>query len=217
VAALTYLDTHVAAWLFAGRADLLSKNAQRAVREGDLLVSPAVLLELQYLYETKRTNEPGRRVIDDLRHRLGLRVCDLFFEDVVGRALEQRWTRDPFDRLIVGQATLRGAALVGVPAGSRRSRSKTTARSVPDAYWRAGASMGSSRPCRSTHTSVRPAPWSPPAPPGPYTKVPSRAISNAAAPVSVVITCGNTGTNPTTLRAHSEHARCGPSSTPYTR
>ena len=112
MAALTYLDTHVAAWLFAGRADLLSKTAQRAVEEGDLLVSPAVTLELQYLYETKRTSEPARRVIDDLRHRVGLRVCDLPFADVVNRALEQHWTRDPFDRIIVGQAALQEAALV---------------------------------------------------------------------------------------------------------
>lgn len=108
----TYLDTHVAAWLYAGRVELLSKKAKRAIEDGELLVSPAVTLELQYLYETKRAAEPGRRVIEDLRGRIGVGICDLPFDDVIGRALDHRWTRDPFDRIIVGQASLREAALL---------------------------------------------------------------------------------------------------------
>ena len=32
----------------------------------------------------------------------GLRVCDLPFRDVVAEALKEAWSRDPFDRLIVG-------------------------------------------------------------------------------------------------------------------
>jgi PIN domain nuclease of toxin-antitoxin system len=34
------------------------------------------------------------------------------FTDVSAASLHQQWTRDPFDRLIVGQAIARGAKLV---------------------------------------------------------------------------------------------------------
>ena len=47
--ALIYLDTHVAAWLYAGRADLLSKRAHTLIDAEELRISPAVILELQYL------------------------------------------------------------------------------------------------------------------------------------------------------------------------
>ena len=70
------------------------------------------VLELQYLYETKRVADNAELVVDDLLHRLGVRVCDLPFPDVARRALALSWTRDPFDRLIVAQAALRDARLV---------------------------------------------------------------------------------------------------------
>jgi PIN domain nuclease of toxin-antitoxin system len=112
VATVTYLDTHVAAWLFAGDATLLSPAARAVIERDDLLISPAVVLELQYLYETKRVATHAESVVEDLQHRLGLRVCDLPFPDVARRALTVSWTRDPFDRLIVAQAGLRDASLV---------------------------------------------------------------------------------------------------------
>jgi PIN domain nuclease of toxin-antitoxin system len=120
VAALAYLDTHVAAWLFAGEAQRLSRAARRVVDADDLLMSPAVVLELQYLYETKRVAEAAEAVVEDLRHRLGVRVCDLPFPDVARRALALSWTRDPFDRFIVAQASIRDAALVTKDRALRR-------------------------------------------------------------------------------------------------
>lgn len=112
MAALAYLDTHVAAWLFAGDVTRLSAAARAAIDTADLLVSPAVELELQYLYETKRVADPAGKVVEDLRHRLGVRLCDLPFHDVVRRAVTLSWTRDPFDRLIVAQAAVRNTMLV---------------------------------------------------------------------------------------------------------
>lgn len=112
MAALAYLDTHVAAWLFAGDVARLSAAARAAIEEDDLLVSPAVVLELQYLYETKRVSDAADQVVEDLRHRLSVRVCDLPFPDVARRAVTLSWTRDPFDRLIVAQAAIRAARLV---------------------------------------------------------------------------------------------------------
>ena len=112
MAPLIYLDTHVAAWLFAGKAELLPARAQARIEESDLLVSPAAVLELQYLYEIERVSEPAQAVLDALGPELGLRVCDLSFARVADAALGLGWTRDPFDRLIVAQAIARGAALL---------------------------------------------------------------------------------------------------------
>jgi len=109
---LIYLDTHLVAWIFAGRIDLLPSTVQSLLDEHDLLISPAVELELQYLYEIQRTAKPARQVIEALGRDIGLGVCDLPFSHVVEVALEQSWTRDPFDRLIVSQAMLREATLV---------------------------------------------------------------------------------------------------------
>lgn len=112
MAPLIYLDTHVAAWMYAGRTDLFPAAVKALLEEHDLLISPAVKLELQYLYEIQRTAEPAATVIAALEREVGLAVCDLPFREVVEVALTQSWTRDPFDRLIVSQAALRGLLLV---------------------------------------------------------------------------------------------------------
>lgn len=112
MAPLIYLDTHVVAWLFAGRTDLLPQAVQTLLDEHDLLISPLVRLELQYLYEIGRTAEPARVVIEVLEREVGLKVCDLPLSGVIEIAVDQTWTRDPFDRLIVSQAMLRGVALI---------------------------------------------------------------------------------------------------------
>ncbi len=109
MAPLIYLDTHVVAWMFAGRTDLIPEKARFLLDQHDLLISPAVKLELQYLFEIRRTAEPAKTVLEALGREVGLKVCDLPFAEVVEVALAQSWTRDPFDRLIVSQAALRGA------------------------------------------------------------------------------------------------------------
>jgi PIN domain nuclease of toxin-antitoxin system len=76
------------------------------------MISPAVELELQYLFETRRTAEPAKVVVESLGRDVGLKVCDLLFPRVVEVALDQNWARDPFDRLIVSQAALRGSSLI---------------------------------------------------------------------------------------------------------
>ena len=118
--ALIYLDTHVVAWLYGGRLDLLSRRAAALVEENDLLISPAVLLELEHLREIGRLTVGGSRVVRSLRAQIGLDVCPLPFPGVVESALDQHWTRDPFDRLIVGQAVLAGRPLLTKDAAIRR-------------------------------------------------------------------------------------------------
>lgn len=112
MATVIYLDTHVAAWMFAGRTDLLPPHVRRLLEEREILISPIVGLELQYLFETGRTSEPAAVVLQALSQEAGLRVCDLPFAGVIEMAQRTPWTRDPFDRIIVGQAALRKAALI---------------------------------------------------------------------------------------------------------
>ncbi|HWN45331.1 MAG TPA: PIN domain-containing protein [Thermoanaerobaculia bacterium] len=112
MAPLIYLDTHVAAWLFAGKTDPFPPRVRERIEEHDLLISPAAVLELQYLYEIERVAEPAQVVLDALGPEIGLKVCDLPFPRVAEAALGLVWTRDPFDRLIVAQSMVRCASLL---------------------------------------------------------------------------------------------------------
>ena len=109
---MIYLDTHVVVWLYAGRTDLLPPLARSLIDEHDLLVSPIVALELQYLHEAAKIAEPAAPVLRALAGEIGMRQCPLPFEDVAEMALQEAWTRDPFDRIAVAQARLRGAPLL---------------------------------------------------------------------------------------------------------
>ena len=109
---MIYLDTHVVVWLYAGRTDLFPPPATSLIDANDLLISPVVGLELQYLYESGKTAEPAGPVIQALAREIGLQRCDLSFADIVDVALQETWTRDPFDRVVVAQARLRGAPLL---------------------------------------------------------------------------------------------------------
>jgi PIN domain nuclease of toxin-antitoxin system len=112
MAPLIYLDTHVVTWMFAGRLDLFPTQVRELLDGSELLISPAVKLELQYLFEVRRTAEPAKIVLETLGREVGLKVCDLPFSDVAEIALSLAWTRDPFDRLLVSQAELRERPLI---------------------------------------------------------------------------------------------------------
>ena len=110
---MTYLDTHVVAALDKKELDLFSRRALEAIeQEDDLRISPMVLLELEYLHEIKRIRGPALDIITGLTSGIGLRICDRSFADVARQAMEERWTRDPFDRVIVAQARLGRAVLI---------------------------------------------------------------------------------------------------------
>lgn len=124
---MIYLDTHVAAWLYAGRVDLLSPRARDAVDRHELRISPIVTLELQYLHEIDRLTVRGEAVVRNLQEQIGLQVCDLPFAEVIDGAARQRWTRDPFDRIIVAHAVAASRALL--------TRDETIRRHCRRAFW----------------------------------------------------------------------------------
>jgi len=121
---LTYLDTHVVVWLHAGDDEALSRSARRQIDDDDLYVSPAVLLELEYLREIKRIRYSADRIVGALSREIDLRVCDLSFAAVAGAAIGISWIRDPFDRLIVGHAAANAAALITKDRTIRKSYAK---------------------------------------------------------------------------------------------
>jgi PIN domain nuclease of toxin-antitoxin system len=127
MAAMIYLDTHVVVWLYAGLTTRLRPVARDLLNANDLAISPMVCLELQYLYETGRTTEPGGTVVDDLSRRIGLCVSEEPFQHIIALAVQQTWTRDPFDRIIVGQAALHQTTLV--------TKDSVLRKHYPGAFW----------------------------------------------------------------------------------
>ncbi len=106
------LDTHVVAWLAAGERARLSTVARAAIQEHDPCISPMVELELTFLHEIGRLDRSGPAIVADLAHRIGMTASDVHFSTVVADATGLSWTRDPFDRLIVADASAAGASLV---------------------------------------------------------------------------------------------------------
>jgi PIN domain nuclease of toxin-antitoxin system len=96
------LDTNALLWL-----DQNHRRARSLTRTtAPLAVSPATLLELQFLLEAGRIRLRSgtvRALLDDERWAVDQPPSLDWFD----RATEESWTRDPFDRLIVAHARLR--------------------------------------------------------------------------------------------------------------
>jgi PIN domain nuclease of toxin-antitoxin system len=107
-----FLDTHIVVWLYQKSLELLSKKAKDAIEKNDIYISPIVLLELQYLFEIGRIRDKSHIIIKYLQSKIGLKIDNADFVEVIAIALEESWTRDPFDRLIVAQSRYRDANLV---------------------------------------------------------------------------------------------------------
>jgi PIN domain nuclease of toxin-antitoxin system len=96
------LDTNAVIWIDQNhpRTRKLARSASR------LFVSPATLLELQMLDEIGRLRLRGgvRAIVEsELWHLDDPPAVDWFEQSA-----EEAWTRDPFDRLIVAHARVRG-------------------------------------------------------------------------------------------------------------
>ena len=99
-----YIDTHIVIWLAEGLVEKLTPAASQAIESSQVEISPIVLIELEYLFEIKRIIKPPMALFEQLQSLIGLRMSDHPFPTVAQTALFETWTRDPFDRIIVGQA-----------------------------------------------------------------------------------------------------------------
>ena len=86
-----------------------------------------VMLELEYLHDLGRIGGGAFEVLGSLGPRIGLTVCDLDFTSVIEASLGVAWTRDPFDRVIVGHARAGGGRLL--------THDRNIRRHAPEALW----------------------------------------------------------------------------------
>ena len=107
---IAYLDTHVVVWLCQNNLSRISSKALDALNEHDLLISPVVLIELNFLLQTKRIVRAPLDLAKQLRMQIGVRVCDHPFPELAETAIFENWTRDPFDLMIVSHAKSNGYA-----------------------------------------------------------------------------------------------------------
>ncbi|MGH9408502.1 MAG: type II toxin-antitoxin system VapC family toxin [Vicinamibacterales bacterium] len=93
------LDTNAIIWMVTNH-----RRGRRLQRSENLSISPASVLELGMMVSVGRIRMRLQDVIEDDRWVVDDPVASLWFT----RAGEESWTRDPFDRLIVAHARLRG-------------------------------------------------------------------------------------------------------------
>jgi PIN domain nuclease of toxin-antitoxin system len=109
-AVVILLDTNAVIWLDRNhpRTRRLARSASR------LFVSPATLLELQLLEEIGRLRLRARvrGIVESDRWELDGPPAVEWFE----QAADESWTHDPFDRLIVAHARVRGFRLASADA-----------------------------------------------------------------------------------------------------
>ena len=124
---IAYLDTHAVVWLHEKDEARISPLARELIESSDLLVSPMVLLELEYLFETGRIRAREAEIYDSLHRTIELRVCSKPFAAVVRKSIGMKWTRDPFDRLITAHAAVDEAPLL--------TKDHTIRTHYPEAVW----------------------------------------------------------------------------------
>lgn len=101
-AGVILLDTNALIWIDAGHP----RSRALLRRRDPLYVSPASVLELQFLHESGKVrlrNGTVQWVVDDDRWLVDEPPAGSWFL----RAADMGWTRDPFDRLLVAHALLR--------------------------------------------------------------------------------------------------------------
>ncbi len=103
---MIYFDTHAVVALYKD-LDLLGQRARWLLRrQSDYGISPIVRLELQFLYEIRQVKHSPRQILRHLENSIGLAICSKPFASVIELAEGLGWTSDPFDRIIVAQASL---------------------------------------------------------------------------------------------------------------
>ncbi len=109
---VVFLDTHIAVWLYAGLIEKISETAKQTIEANDLLISPMVKLELQYLFEIGRLTVKPDTIIKNLFAAIGLKISETPLQQIIEKALHITWTRDVFDRLLSAEAMVVGGEFI---------------------------------------------------------------------------------------------------------
>lgn len=121
---MIFLDTHVIVWLYAKRIDLIPDKIKNRIEKEDLFVSPIVALELEFLHEKEKLTTRSQKIINYLIKKIGLKVCEESLINIINKSVNENWTRDPFDRIIVGHAKVHGVILLTKDKTIRQNYSK---------------------------------------------------------------------------------------------
>lgn len=109
---MIFLDTHAAVWLYSGQLELFKPNVLKLINENQVGISHIVRLELKYLKEIGRIKQMPDVIIDALIDEIGLVFSDNSIERIVNLAIHLDFTRDPFDRIIVADASINNSILI---------------------------------------------------------------------------------------------------------
>ena len=90
----------------------MSRAVLHEIESSELRISPMVLLEMQFLREIGRVTPSPGEWLTILRRDFDVTVCALPFHTVLEASIDETWTRDPFDRIIVAQARTGGGNLL---------------------------------------------------------------------------------------------------------
>ncbi len=71
-----------------------------------------VELELEFLYEIKKLRYQSYKIISYLHETIDLNICNIPFSKVSKETKKFNFTKDPFDRLIVANASCNNAKLI---------------------------------------------------------------------------------------------------------
>ncbi len=110
---MIHIDTHVAIWLFNAERKRLTIAATDLLANEQIGYSPMVRHELDLLYERERlpASSPNA-ILQYMSAAFDAAESQVAFNRVIDEATRLKWTRDPFDRLIVANAVVDGARLV---------------------------------------------------------------------------------------------------------
>ncbi len=109
---VVFLDTHIAVWLYAGLVEKISETAKQTIEDNDLLISPMVKLEMQYLFEIGRITVKPDTIIKNLFAAIGLKISETPLQQIIEEALKISWTRDVFDRLLSAEVMVVGGGFI---------------------------------------------------------------------------------------------------------
>ena len=104
------LDTHIALWAITGDATLGEEFLDRLRHDPDIFLSPVSLWEITIKQTTGKLAGPA-----DLAERvrdMGFRELPITHVHAIAAGRLPPHHRDPFDRMLVAQATVEGLTLV---------------------------------------------------------------------------------------------------------
>jgi len=122
---MIYLDTHIAVWLSAGKLSKIPLKTRLLLEQSDLVISAMVVLELALLWEINSVNVKPMNIVNDLEQSIGLSVSKEDFSQIAFEAMKYSWTRDPFDRIIVAEASINKSLLISKDAKILQHYKKT--------------------------------------------------------------------------------------------